>query len=46
MAQANVVKDGSVSEEALTPAYIQCITAMRRDSGFFNTEYKHRVVSF
>jgi hypothetical protein len=44
--KANSAKPGSVSMEAYRAAYAHSITAMRRDSGFPDTEYQHRIVSF
>lgn len=35
-----------VSQEAYKAAFVHCITAMRRDSGFPSTEYQHRAVAF
>lgn len=37
---------GSVSQDAYKAAFIHCVTAMRRDSGFPKTEYQHRAVAF
>lgn len=36
----------SVSKNALPEAYVYCITAMRKDCGFPDTEFSYRVVSF
>lgn len=36
----------SVSQEQYKAAFIHCMTAMRKDSGFPNTEYHHRAVAF
>jgi len=42
----NTAAPGSVSQEALKAEYAHCITVMRKDSGFAETTYQHRVVSF
>lgn len=44
--KTNTASRGSVTEEALQVAYAACISAMRRDCGFQNTEFSYRVVSF
>ena len=36
----------SVSQAAYRAAFVHCITAMRKDSGFPQTEYQHRAVAF
>ena len=37
---------GSVTQPALQAAFVHCLTVMRKDCGFPNTAYVHRVVSF
>jgi hypothetical protein len=36
----------SISNQSLVAAYAHCITVMRRDCGFAETQYAHRVVAF
>lgn len=42
----NFSSPGSVSQRQLQDAYARCISSMRQDSGFPNTSYEHRVISF
>lgn len=42
----NTAVNGSVPQEALQAAFSSCVTEMRKDSGFPNTSYKYRFVSF
>ena len=42
----NVAKAGFVDQVRLQALYIDCLTAMRKDSGFVDTAVKYRVVSF
>jgi hypothetical protein len=45
--QAQVTnKAASVSQDAMRTQFVHCMTVMRRDCGFPNTEYRHRVVAF
>ena len=37
---------GTVSQADLKAEFVHCITVMRRDCGFPNTTYLHRVVTF
>lgn len=37
---------GSASQEAIRAEYAHCITVMRKDCGFIETTYQHRIVSF
>jgi hypothetical protein len=46
MIVSNTANPGSISQQALKAAYAHCITVMRKDSGFSETTYHHRVVSF
>lgn len=46
MLVANTASPGSVSQQALQAEYAHCITVMRKDSGFSETAYQHRVVTF
>lgn len=36
----------SVSQDAYKAAFAHCVTAMRKDSGFPDSEYRHRAVAF
>ena len=38
--------NGAVDQQTLKAAFVNCITAMRRDCGFPTSQYQHRVVSF
>jgi hypothetical protein len=42
----NSASSGAVSNDALKDAYRECVGAMRRDSGFPDTAYSYRVVTF
>jgi hypothetical protein len=42
----NTASPGTVNEEDHEAAYADCISAMRRDSGFPRTTYRHQVVGF
>lgn len=46
LVKRNTAALGSVPQEDLQAAYELCIIEMRRDSGFPNTSYKYRIVSF
>ena len=37
---------GSVSQDAQRAEFVHCITVMRRDCGFPQSQYQHRVVTF
>ncbi len=42
----NTASPGAVSMEVQKAAYAHCITVMRKDCGFPQTEYTHRLFSF
>jgi hypothetical protein len=42
----NTAKPGVVAAPALQAEYVRILTAMRKDCGFPETKYNHRVVSF
>ena len=42
----NQKKPGSVTQETQRAEFVHCITAMRRDCGFPQSQYQHRVVTF
>ncbi|MBC3833278.1 hypothetical protein H8K33_17340 [Undibacterium amnicola] len=44
--RSNTERRGAHSEQELQTAYATCITSMRKDVGFKNTEFSYRVVSF
>ena len=46
MIRENTARPGIVSQETLQAAYASCMSAMRRDTGFPNTTFAYRVVSF
>jgi hypothetical protein len=46
MQVAITANPGAVSQDALKAKYAHCITVMRKDSGFSETEYQPRVVAF
>lgn len=37
---------GSIPQEDLQKAFVKCMTVMRKDCGFSNTKYQHRIVVF
>ena len=39
-------KPGSVSQQLLQEGFVRCVSIMRKDCGFPNTTYKHRIVTF
>ena len=42
----NKAKPTGISQQAMRAALVHCITVMRRDCGFPETAYTHRVVTF
>jgi hypothetical protein len=42
----NSAVPGSVLQPELEAAYVRCVSAIRRDAGFYQTEFRYRVVSF
>lgn len=42
----NAQRPGSVTADEMTKRYAECVNAMRRDTGFPNTTFVYRVVTF